>query len=289
VTLVSDHRRKVMKEVLKGEGSTLSKDGGQVLNRTIPSAVVDLYIRKIAELEQTIANVYNEEKTKKRFEQAEREAEKAENLMLYENEINARPARTWYQSETQKKEIKDVSKQKVKEEEIVAQYGKKKVDEVLSAEKQLLALAKADDYRSELEKKTGHRLSRKKRRKLEALKIIAEEEAASNKKSNLNLAPKRAKVSARDTKEKTKERLISEMGKKTTATGKVIRPKIAVGGIDQDLLGWGSPSGSGLSKKQIKLAQREEFTPFDVTKQLRKGGKIGSSSFKSKKKFKRRK
>ena len=60
-----------------------------------------------------------------------------------------------------------------------------------------------------------------------ALKIVAEEEAALNKKSNLNfLAPKRAKVSAQDTKEKTKERLVSEMGKKTTVTGKVIRPKL---------------------------------------------------------------
>jgi ATP-dependent RNA helicase DDX27 len=277
-----------MKEVLKGEGSSLSKDGGQVLNRTIPSAVVDLYIRKIAELEQKIASVFSEEKTKKRFEQVEREAEKAENLMAFENEINARPARTWYQSETQKKEIKDISKQKAKEEEIEAQYGRGKVDEVLSAERKLLALAKADDYRSELEKKSGHRLSRKKRRKLEALKSIAEEEAASNKKINLHLAPKRAKNSARETKEKTKEKLISELVKKTTKTGKVIRPKIAVGGIDQDLLGWGSPSGSGLSKKQIKLAQREEFTDFDAEKKLRKGGKIGSNSFKSKKKFKRR-
>jgi ATP-dependent RNA helicase DDX27 len=288
VTFVSDHRRKVMKEVLKGEGSSLSIDGGQVLNRTIPSAVIDLYIKKITSLEQKVANIYNEEKTKKRFDEVEREVEKAENLMQFENEINSRPARTWYQTEQQKKELKIISKQKAKEEELEAQYGKKKVNEVLSAEKKLLAIAKADDYRSELEKK-GHRLSRKKRRKLEALKSIAEEEASSNKRSNIDLAPRRAKVSARESKEKVKDKLISEIGNKRTTNGKIMRPKIAIGGIDQDIIGWESSSGSGLSKKQRILSLREkEFTPFDTEKKLRKGGKIGNSSFKSKKKFKRR-
>ena len=51
----------------------------------------------------------------------------------------------------------------------------------------------------------------------------------------------------------------------------------------------GSSSGSGLSKKQIKQDSKEkDFTEYNPDKKLRKGGKIGASSFKSKSKFKRR-
>jgi len=82
------------------------------------------------------------------------------------------------------------------------------------------------------------------------------------------------------------------MGSKRTATGKVIRPKIAVGGIDQDAIGWGtSTSSNSVSKKQRRAALREKEAPFiafDPEKRLRKQGRVGSSSFKSKKKFKRR-
>jgi hypothetical protein len=52
----------------------------------------------------------------------------------------------------------------------------------------------------------------------------------------------------------------------------------------------GSSGGSGLSKKQMKQDSKEkEFTEFNPDKKLRKQGKIGASSFKSKSKFKRRK
>jgi hypothetical protein len=39
------------------------------------------------------------------MDEAQEEAERAENLMLHEDEIASRPARTWYQTETQKKEV----------------------------------------------------------------------------------------------------------------------------------------------------------------------------------------
>lgn len=76
----------------------------------------------------------------------------------------------------------------------------------------------------------------------------------------------------------------------------VVRRSIAVGGLGNDYLDWGiGVSGNredsrGMSKKQLKKAVRDKpFTDFDATKQLRKGGKIGSKAFKSKAKYKRRK
>lgn len=47
VTLVSDDRRKIMKEVLKGEGTALSADGGQVLSRVIPADVIKQYKNQV--------------------------------------------------------------------------------------------------------------------------------------------------------------------------------------------------------------------------------------------------
>lgn len=69
-----------------------------------------------------------------------------------------------------------------------------------------------------------------------------------------------------------------------------MRPRIAVGGLDSDLLGDGA--SSGLTSKRAKLQQRkmdaEMSFEFDPNKRLRKGGKSGTNSFKSKKRYKRR-
>ena len=57
-------------------------------------------------------------------------------------------------------------------------------------------------------------------------------------------------------------------------------------------LGVASGSRGGLSAKKIKMQDRkieaELAYEYDPNKKLRKGGKVGTSSFKSKKRFKRR-
>ncbi len=74
----------------------------------------------------------------------------------------------------------------------------------------------------------------------------------------------------------------------------IIRPRFAVGGLDQDLMdGDGGVGGKSMSKKMEKVMLRKdgggkEFSEFDPSKRLRKGGKIGNTSFKSKSKFKRK-
>lgn len=88
-------------------------------------------------------------------------------------------------------------------------------------------------------------------------------------------------------------------GKPKRTKMKVLRPKIAFGGIDQDhLFDWGAGGSNGggvgsMSKTKVKklLASEKEinsFTDFDPTKKLKKGGKSSKGAFKSKSKFKRR-
>jgi phage I-like protein len=74
VTLVSDARRKVMKDVLKdkagdkdGDEASLSKGQGQgqaqqVLSRTIPPAVVEQFLSKVVGLEGKIADMLAQER-----------------------------------------------------------------------------------------------------------------------------------------------------------------------------------------------------------------------------------
>lgn len=134
-----------------------------------------------------IQEFYRQEKISRHLELAEGEAERAQNLLLYEDEIKSRPARTWHQTETQKRELKEtiILKVKARDEELKqAGSGAKRSAEQLADE-----LAKRDDYRVEDKENTkdrdkAHRLSRKKRRRQEALdagnEAMAEEREGGN-------------------------------------------------------------------------------------------------------------
>lgn len=114
ITIVSDSRRKIMKDVLKGDGAQLSKNG-QVLSRTVAAAVVSHFVTQIANLEPEIATALKEEKALAKLALAEQELQRAENMLLHEDEINARPARTWFMTETEKKNLKKRSREQIEQ------------------------------------------------------------------------------------------------------------------------------------------------------------------------------
>jgi len=381
ITLVSDSRRKMLKEILKLKAASTSNDGNeqeekqqqqsqQVLSRTIPAAVLSSYKSKISDLEETLLAHMRAEKDRARLDQLQMEAEKAENLLLHEEEINARPARTWHQTEKQKTLVRDAGRELVRKEQEKALLGEDASIEgntakKLSAREKAMALALADAYPadSDTKKKSGHSMSRKKRRRLEALKddddgedggeegdadAAQRQQAAAQRASALQAAPKRAKLAVRNKGNIAKEKTLGDTamkkvrrpaaaaaeqedgvaGSESTPTGtsslrsqqqqqqqqlrptagggnnkwKVVRPSFAVGGLDRDFEDWGGSSGAGkggggggpgesagMSKSQIRrAAQDKPFTDFDPTKSLRKGGKLGTKSFKSKSKYKRR-
>ena len=63
---------------------------GQVLSRSVPPQVVSHFISKIAGLEGQLATAMREERMQAKLEAAKLEAEQAENLLLYEEEIHSR-------------------------------------------------------------------------------------------------------------------------------------------------------------------------------------------------------
>lgn len=189
ITIVSDSRRKVMKEVLKSEAMAPStgkqKEGANgaiddnneamvgVFNRTIPLGVVAHYVSLLAGMEAEVTELMlNDDVTKKALE-AEREAERAENMLLHDAEITSRPARTWYQTEAQKQSIREAAKAQSELETEAAKVG----FEVASATEKARIMAMQDDYQqdeTDRQKKKEHKMTRKKRRRIEALRAMEE-------------------------------------------------------------------------------------------------------------------
>jgi ATP-dependent RNA helicase DDX27 len=99
VSLVSEADRPVLKLAVKN-----SRD--QVKSRVIPFTIIQKFETKLKSFTETIQDIYREEKIEKELKQAEMEANKAQNLVEYEDEIKNRPAKIWFQSESQKAEAK---------------------------------------------------------------------------------------------------------------------------------------------------------------------------------------
>lgn len=183
-----------MKEVLKLKGESIAQhtditsssikttstaaSTAQILSRTIPNSVLTIYTEKIKDLNSDLDKYFQEERMKSSIDKLQIEAEHAENLLLYEKEIESRPMRTWYQSEYQKKEIQNISSDHMKLEQNIAKYGKDNIEIIMrSASDRAKALASVDDYPLDINDKNKlHKLSRKKRRRLEAMKQIEEED-----------------------------------------------------------------------------------------------------------------
>ena len=85
-------------------------------SRTVPAPVIQHWKRKIETIEDDIKAILEEEKVERQLRRAEMEVEKKINLIQHHDEIKSRPSRTWFQSETQKREIKKRSVENAKRE-----------------------------------------------------------------------------------------------------------------------------------------------------------------------------
>lgn len=95
LTFMEESDRKLIKAV--------SKRGSNMAARSLPPHVVEEYHAKVEAMAAQIKEVEYEERAEKHLRRAEMEATKAENLVTHSRDIHARPARTWFQSERDKK------------------------------------------------------------------------------------------------------------------------------------------------------------------------------------------
>ncbi|CAO3651194.1 unnamed protein product [Cunninghamella echinulata] len=115
VTLVGEQDRKMLKLAIKSANSALVK------NRVIAQDTIQKYKEKIDSMSTQIQEVLQEEKEERALRIAEMEVRKSENLLNHGKEIYSRPARTWFQTEAEKKKAKEANlpKKEVKKEETV--------------------------------------------------------------------------------------------------------------------------------------------------------------------------
>ena len=330
VTLVSDARRKVMKDILKGN-AVKTDESSQILSRTIKSSVISHYLKKIGSMERKLEEKGRQEKAQAKLEAAENEADRAVNMMVFEEEIKNRPVRTWYQTKEEKNAIKMRSKEEAQHESLKAANSDKdgsnrqikrsgawtnevNVEEYLDPEHD-----KKKNKDKERNNPKDHRLSRKKRRRLETLAAIdAEEEEERQRQRGDNsdsgddseaenqskrdpaaiISALQSKAKAKARKEGEKQSRFLQPDEKSKKPKKGVQAEqkvsqkrhvIAAGGLEQDMLNWGTISKASATKKSdAKRRPEEVFTEFDPDKVLRKGGKKSNKSFKSKARYKRR-
>jgi len=98
VTLVGENQRKELKEVV-------SKVKG-IKSRIVPPEVVAKYTTAIDSWEGDIKDILDQEFLEKKQRIAEMEANKATNLMMFEDQILSRPAKTWFQTEQERLDAK---------------------------------------------------------------------------------------------------------------------------------------------------------------------------------------
>ena len=106
VTLAGESDRKIIKTALKA-----AKESGKIVSRVLTPENIDAMAKKLEELEEEVEAVLKEEKEERAMRIAEMEIRKGENIVKYEDEIMARPKRTWFTSERGKAIAKGIGLQ----------------------------------------------------------------------------------------------------------------------------------------------------------------------------------
>lgn len=153
------------KGAVEGEDPTKKVPGGTLKSRSVPPNVIDQWRQKVNDMADTIEEIYDEEKMEKMLRVANMEANKAANMVNYSDDISARPARTWFQSEDMKKALKETSRDA---------KSKHMEDQATKMEEQ--------------KNKRVHRLSRKKRRRIEMLAEMEEDRREAEAEGDMKAA-----------------------------------------------------------------------------------------------------
>ncbi len=98
-TLAAEADRKVVRAIVKAGRSQSAK----IVSRVVDAAAADAWAAKVDTLEDEVRAVLREEQEQKQLAQAEMQVTRGENLIAHQGEIMARPKRTWFESERDKK------------------------------------------------------------------------------------------------------------------------------------------------------------------------------------------
>ena len=102
VSIVAERDRAFLKRVLKHAADV-------VKTRTVPPESIEHWAERIASVEGEVRALMEEEREERAIRVAEMEANKASNMMEHREEIYSRPARSWFQTEAQRKQTREAA------------------------------------------------------------------------------------------------------------------------------------------------------------------------------------
>ena len=105
-TLAAEPDRRVVKAAVRAGRA----QGAHIVSRVVDPAAADGWAAKIEALSDEVEAVLEEEREQKLLGQAEVQVRRAENRVLHEEEILARPRRTWFESEREKRVARGVGR-----------------------------------------------------------------------------------------------------------------------------------------------------------------------------------
>ena len=108
-TIAGESDRKVVKQTVKAA----KEQGAKIASRVIEPAAADVWAAKVQDLRNEIEEVLKAEKEEKLLNQSDMSIQKGENIIKYENEIQARPKRTWFESEKEKLKAKKAGREEL--------------------------------------------------------------------------------------------------------------------------------------------------------------------------------
>ena len=101
-TIAAEPDRKVVKAAVKSGRA----QGAKIVSRVIDAADIEAWHERLTALEGELEAVLGEEREERALQVTERDLAKGENIMEHESAIMARPRRTWFENEKQKKAAK---------------------------------------------------------------------------------------------------------------------------------------------------------------------------------------
>ncbi len=106
ITLAAEPDRKVVKAAVRAGKA----QGAKIISRVVDPADADRWQAQVDGMDEEIDEILREEKEEKQLAQVEMQVKKGENMIRHEEEINARPKRTWFETEKDKKAAKEAGR-----------------------------------------------------------------------------------------------------------------------------------------------------------------------------------
>jgi len=102
VTLADDSQRtkKMLKDIVRGAPDVIKR-------RVVPPDAIAAMRARIEELEEDLEAVLEDEKVERELRRASMEEEKTRNTLEHEDEIHARPKKTWFQTKDEKRATRE--------------------------------------------------------------------------------------------------------------------------------------------------------------------------------------